>query len=149
MVVDDTPEVRKLIRAVLWSIGIKAVEEASNGMEALSLLKKQHATGKKETAKTDLVLCDIHMEKMDGISLLKEIRNMEETRDLPVIMMSGDSVADRILEAARAGADDFITKPYTVKIIEEKVRKVLEQKRMQDSRCRLQEPGYRQGKLTS
>jgi chemotaxis response regulator CheB len=79
LVVDDTPEVRKLIRMVLWGMGIKAVEEASHGLEALSILEKRQATGNTETPKFDIVVCDI--------------------------------------------ADDFITKPYTVKTVEQKVRK--------------------------
>jgi two-component system chemotaxis response regulator CheY len=125
LVVDDAPEVRKLIRAVLWEMGIKAVNEASNGQEALNLLRRSHASDKKETRKYDLVLCDLHMPKMDGISFLKEARKMDEDRGLPVIMISVDSAPERIVEAVQSGADDFITKPYTVKTIEQKVRRAL------------------------
>jgi two-component system chemotaxis response regulator CheY len=128
LVVDDTPEVRKLIRMILWGMGIKEVEEASNGSEALSAFDKRHS-GKKESTKFDIVVCDIHMPLMDGISLLQEIRKREGGRDLPVIIISGDSTANKIAEAVRFGADDFIIKPYTVKTVEQKVRRVLESRK--------------------
>ncbi len=132
LVVDDAPDIRKLIRAVLWEMGIKSVNEASDGQEALNLLMKSHASEKKGARKYDLVLCDIHMPKMDGISFLEEVRKRDEVRDLPVIMISVDSMPERIVEAVQRGADDFIIKPYTVNTVEHKVRKVLERRKNRD-----------------
>jgi two-component system, chemotaxis family, chemotaxis protein CheY len=125
LVVDDAPEIRKLLRAVLWEMGIKMVEEATNGVEALRILVRKQAAEKKEASPIDLVLCDIHMPEMDGICLLKEMLQREEVGYPAVIMISGDSTADRIVQAAKLGADDFIIKPYTLNVVEEKVRKAL------------------------
>jgi two-component system chemotaxis response regulator CheY len=126
LVVEDAPELRKLIRMVLREMGIKDVEEASDGLEALALIEKGTKAGEEKNRRFDFVLCDIHMPQMDGIGLLQEIRRRETVRDTPVIMISGDNTAEKIVEAVKLGADDFIIKPYTVKIVEQKVRRILE-----------------------
>jgi len=122
--------VRKLIRMVLWGMGIKGVEEAADGEEALAILEKGLRADKDQERRFDMVLCDIYMPCMDGISFLKEVRKRETIRDIPVIMISGDSTAEKIMDAVKLGADDFIIKPYTVKIVEQKVRKILKLKKI-------------------
>ncbi|MFH1153046.1 MAG: HD domain-containing phosphohydrolase [Pseudomonadota bacterium] len=109
LVVDDEPMNVLLLKELLGTMGHE-VTGAENGIVALELLDRSF----------DLVLSDVLMPVMDGLAMVKKIRNNPETRDIPVIMVTTLSdKADR-LEAVRAGANDFITKP--VDMVELQVR---------------------------
>lgn len=99
LIVDDEEDIRRIVMIYLESNGIKAVQ-ASGGKEALALLKKEPI---------DLVICDVMMPDMDGITLCLKIR---EQRNVPVIMLSAkDQDMDKVM-GLTAGADDYVAKPF-------------------------------------
>lgn len=103
LVVDDEPEIRRLVKEILEDEQYQVVtaEDATTAREAYA------------TERLDLVLLDIWMPDTDGISLLKEW-SRSGTPDVPVVMMSGHGTVDTAVEATRLGATDFIEKPLSM-----------------------------------
>lgn len=102
LVVDDSPTVRKLIAGKLEKCGHE-VHCSSDGVEAMDQL---------QGLRPDLVLLDINMPRMDGYQVCKLIRNNEETKDVPVVMISGkDGFFDKV-RGRMAGTSGYITKPF-------------------------------------
>lgn len=105
LIVDDEPHIIELIKFNLQKEGYKTYE-AESGNSALQILKNN---------KVDLVILDIMMSDKDGYEILKEIRYNKETRNIPVIFLSAKSEEfDKIL-GLELGADDYITKPFSIK----------------------------------
>lgn len=102
LVVDDSKMSRALLRNLLSENGYKHINHASSAMEALDWLEHNHA---------DIILLDIIMREMNGIELCKKIKQSEETRDTPVIMITGSNRDETFIEAFKAGAMDYIGKP--------------------------------------
>ncbi len=102
LVVDDEPDICELIKDILNDEGYQAVS-AANGVEARKAFSAQ---------KPDLILLDIWMPDIDGISLLKEFKQLD-TR-MTIIMMSGHGTIETAIEATRLGAADFIEKPVSI-----------------------------------
>jgi len=100
LVVEDDPNLREAVCDTLLLAG-KTVQSASGGQEALALLARQAFS---------LVVSDVRMMPMDGIALLKEIR--QQWPHLPVVLMTAYADVDRAVEAMRAGACDFLLKPF-------------------------------------
>ena len=115
LIVDDFATMRRILRNVLKQIGFTSIKEADDGKSALKELKKK---------KFDLVLCDWNMPEMSGIELLKAIRADDELKDIPFVMVTAESQRDNILEAVKAGANNYIVKPFTADTIGEKLKKV-------------------------
>jgi len=104
LVVDDEPDIRNLVREILEDEGYE-VAVAENGSEARESQRARRA---------DLVLLDIWMPDVDGITLLKEWSKEEGGLSIPVIMMSGHGTVETAVEATRLGAYDFIEKPLSL-----------------------------------
>ena len=104
LVVDDEPDIRNLVREILEDEGYE-VAVAENGSEARDSQRARRA---------DLVLLDIWMPDVDGITLLKEWSKEEGGLSIPVIMMSGHGTVETAVEATRLGAYDFIEKPLSL-----------------------------------
>lgn len=104
LVVDDEPDIRNLVREILEDEGYR-VEVADSGEAAREARRK---------GRPDLVLLDIWMPDVDGISLLREWVDGEEGLPFPVIMMSGHGTVETAVEATRLGAYDYIEKPLSL-----------------------------------
>ncbi len=130
LIVDDLGDIRGLLRAILKRMGVKEIHEATNGLEALRILERQNKTAKimHLNININVVLCDINMPKMDGITFLREINKRKEFNDVVVIMVTGEGKKETIVEAVKFGADDCIVKPYTLKTLEEKITKAFTRK---------------------
>ncbi len=113
LVVDDDERIRSLLMDTLSALGYHPVG-AKNGEEALSLL---------DTEKLDLVITDVRMPNMNGLSLLKNIKNRNPL--LPVLIITGYNFAYTKDQAMENGADGFLAKPFRIGKIEELMRKVL------------------------
>lgn len=115
LIVDDSGVMRKMIARALRQTGLEFDEnhEAGNGLEALEVLK-EHTV--------DLILCDWNMPEMDGITFLKEAR---KTYTTPVMMLSTEGTADKVSEAMAAGAQAYVTKPFTPEKLKERITVVL------------------------
>ncbi len=90
----------------------------NSGMRALRYLKLEQP---------DLILLDIRMAQQDGIETLREIRNMEECRDIPVIMLTGVENKDTVVESARLGICDYLLKPFSSVELLKRIRRVFEE----------------------
>jgi two-component system chemotaxis response regulator CheY len=115
LVVDDFATMRKIIRNILGQLGIKNVDEADDGSTALPKLKQN---------KYDIVVADWNMPKMTGLDLLKAIRADENLKTMPFLMVTAEALKDNIVAAAQAGVNDYVVKPFTAAILEEKLKKI-------------------------
>jgi adenylate cyclase len=122
LVVDDVPENVRLLEAVLTPHGYDVVS-ASDGRAALELVA---------SARPDLVLLDVVMPQMDGYTVCRRLRELEETAVLPVIMITSSTGQEKT-DAIEAGADDFIPKPLNHHELLTRVRSLLRIKRYHDT----------------
>ncbi len=129
LVIDDEADVRNVLRDVLSAAGYTIVT-ASDGREALPLTLKD---------KPDLILSDIRMPKLDGLTLCKALRVNPETKSIPVIMLTSYNTSEQMEAAMTAGADDFITKPLNMEEVKIRVRSMLKLKNITDEVQRLQQ----------
>lgn len=120
LVVDDFTTMRKLIRNVLKEIGFNQVYEADNGAAALDLLRSE---------KIGLVLTDWNMPAMTGIELLQAIRREPACKDIPVLMVTAEGNKENVVEAIKAGADNFVVKPFTAETIREKIEQIFRKRK--------------------
>ena len=109
LVVDDSRAIRTILSKTLRELGFE-VCEAANGKEALEVIQ----AGK--TALT-LILLDWNMPEMDGLELLKRLRQNPEFSSLVVVMVTAETELDHIAEALEAGANEYVMKPFTKDII--------------------------------
>jgi two-component system response regulator PilR (NtrC family) len=116
-VVDDDPVMRQSLQRYLSQIGFD-VKAAVDGFDVLVML---------EYFKPDLIIADIRMPKLDGISLLQGIRNRELTSHIPVIFMSGCSSDDILVQARELGAKFFLFKPFPLNYLAELIASILPQ----------------------
>lgn len=113
LVVDDSNFMRSIITNILKSYNITDVEHASNGLEAIEKYKNN---------KYDFVTMDITMDKMDGIEALKEIKKIDPKAK--VVMVSAMGQKAYILEAIKAGALEFVIKPFDKRSVEDTMNKL-------------------------
>jgi DNA-binding response OmpR family regulator len=112
LVVDDEKMIRSLLKMSLQRMGYDVVT-AEAGPEALALFEERHF---------DLVLLDILMPGMDGFALCAELRSIS---DVPIVMLTALNRPDDIVRGLEAGADNYITKPFTFKEVEARIRAIL------------------------
>lgn len=115
LIVDDQEEIRKLITEVLSGEGYRMFS-ASNGKEALDAVHNHIP---------DLIICDIIMPEMDGITLLKILKETNDTRHIPVILLSSKSDIENQIIGLETGANIFISKPFHPKHLKAAVKRVL------------------------
>ena len=113
LVVDDSRTIRIIIRRILLELGYE-VCEASNGREALEVLEA-------EKPDVDLVLADWNMPVMNGLELLKELRQDSEFCGLKVLMVTTETEMEHMKSGMDAGADEYVMKPFTRDILLEKL----------------------------
>ncbi len=118
LVVDDEAPMRRILEILLKGMGHK-VGLASNGREALESLREHPA---------DLVLTDLRMPEMDGLSLLREIRRLEI--EVPVILITAYGAVETAVDAMKEGAADFIIRPFENEVVELAVNRALEMSAM-------------------
>ena len=116
LIVDDLPAIRKVLTRILKQHGFNILVEACDGKEAWNILESQPI---------DLIIADWNMPKMTGIELLKKIRSSNIHKMIPFLMLTGIAEKEKIVEAANAGATDYVVKPFTAEIISNKLGKIL------------------------
>jgi DNA-binding response OmpR family regulator len=112
LVVDDDPGMREVLGGILEIEGVE-VCFATDGKDAIQ---------KTLSEKPDLILLDVNMPKLNGLTFCKAIRAGTETRNIPVIIVSALTAKGRIEECMEAGADDFIGKPFPMEELLIRVR---------------------------
>ena len=117
MIVDDFATMRKVIRNLLKKSGYENIVEAEDGVVALKELKSQ---------KIDFVISDWNMPNMTGIELLVAVRADADLSKTPFLMVTAESLQDNVVQAVKAGVDDYIVKPFTAEVLGEKIGKIVE-----------------------
>lgn len=116
LAVDDSVSLRKLVAAALNNAGHK-VAEASNGAEAITLAKQQVF---------DLVISDVNMPVMDGLTFVKQLRILAAYKGIPVLMLTTEMDPEKKRQAKEAGATGWIVKPFDPAQLLATIRKVLD-----------------------
>ncbi len=117
LIVDDFSTMRRIIKNLLRDLGFNNTQEADDGSTALPMLQK---------GDFDFVVTDWNMPGMQGIDLLKHIRADAELKHLPVLMITAEAKREQIIEAAQAGVNGYIVKPFTAATLKEKLDKIFE-----------------------
>jgi two-component system chemotaxis response regulator CheY len=113
MLVDDSSTMRRIQKTQLGNIGITDIEEAGNGEEALGKLVT--------VSNIDLILLDWNMPVMDGLTFLKTARANPAYAKIKIIMCTSESEKEKVMEALKAGANNYIVKPFTPEALKEKL----------------------------
>ncbi len=109
LVVDDLPDFRQLMQAVLEDAGYSDVITAGSTQEAFTILGLDDPS--LPTTGVDLILLDINMPDTDGVEACQRIKSVSRLRDIPVIMVTGVAAEEKLEQAFSAGATDYILKP--------------------------------------
>ena len=117
LIVDDSRAIRRILSGMLTDIGF-AVAEASHGKEALAHLQA-HADS---ASRPHLVLVDWNMPEMNGLELVEAVRRDERFASIPLMMVTTETEMAQVLRALEAGAQEYVMKPFTKEVIEEKLR---------------------------
>ena len=115
LVVDDFATMRKIVRNILKQIGFTNIVEADDGAAAMSIIKKD---------KIDFVVTDWNMPNMTGLELLQNIRAEEKAKDMPVLMVTAEGLAENVVDAVKSGVDNYIVKPFTAETVQAKIEQI-------------------------
>ena len=122
LIVEDNMHMRSLLRELLHCVGIKEIAEAADGQTAIEQMRLGHP---------DLVLTDLTMAPIDGLELVRHVRNHEDSPNpfLPVIMVSGHTERHRVEAARDAGVTEFLAKPVTARKLFSRIAEIVERPR--------------------
>lgn len=112
MVIDDSSATRMILARILGELGY-TVEKAENGADALHKLSKM--------SRPELILIDWNMPVMNGYEFLVKARSMAEYDDVTMMMVTTETEIEQVLKALEAGANEYVMKPFTKDIIDEKL----------------------------
>jgi sigma-B regulation protein RsbU (phosphoserine phosphatase) len=118
LLVEDEAHVRQMVARLLTKHDYE-VREAVDGLDALRVL---------EDYRPDLIIVDVMMPILDGLTFTKALKNRRETRSIPVIFLTAKSDPHSMIEGINVGAKFYVTKPFQIEDILGKVRRVLEEK---------------------
>ena len=116
LIVDDEESIRELLEMLLESNGFSNIKTASDGEMALEII---------EEWEPDLILLDLMLPKVDGLTICKRLRSEEKTSNIPIIMLTAKSEESDIVLGLELGANDYITKPFSNKIVIARIRNQL------------------------
>ena len=116
LIVDDSSTMRRIIINTLNKIGYSDYVEASNGREALDKLADLSIA---------LVITDWNMPEMSGLDLVKAVRSNDQTRHIPLLMVTTNAAQEHIDQAIEAGVTNYLPKPFTPDTIRDKIQLAL------------------------
>lgn len=117
LIVDDFSTMRRIIKNLLRDLGFTNTSEADDGVTALPML---------QNGNFDFLVTDWNMPGMTGIDLLKAVRADDRLKDMPILMVTAEAKRDQIVEAAQAGVNGYVVKPFTAAVLKEKIEKIFE-----------------------
>ena len=117
LIVDDFSTMRRIIKNLLRDLGFNNTVEADDGLTAWPIL---------EQGGIDFLVTDWNMPGMQGIDLLKKVRADEKLGSMPILMVTAETKREQIIEAAQAGVNGYIVKPFTASTLKEKIDKIFE-----------------------
>ncbi len=118
LVVDDSQSMRNIVKTGLKSMGVfNQISEAVNGVDALEKIDSE--------GPFDIILLDWYMPEMEGFDCLVKIRKDPRLNNTKVMMVTTENQQENVIRAVIAGANEYLMKPFTNEMLEEKVRMVL------------------------
>jgi two-component system chemotaxis response regulator CheY len=117
LIVDDFSTMRRIIKNLLTELGFTNTAEADDGNTALPML---------QGGGFDFLITDWNMPNMSGIDLLRAVRADGKLSSLPVLLVTAEAKREQIVEAAEAGVNGYIVKPFTAETLKEKISKIFE-----------------------
>ncbi len=114
MLIDDSKTMRNIQKNVLSQLGYTDIEEAVDGQDALS---------KVDAFEPDLILVDWNMPNMDGLTFVKTYRGKQ--RNTPLIMVTTEAEKARVIEAIKAGVNNYVTKPFTPDVLSQRIQETM------------------------
>ena len=115
LVADDTASSRELMRTLLEHTGYE-VCEAEDGLDAIEKARSENP---------DLILLDIHMPRLDGYVTVSEMRRDEKLKELPIVALTASAMSGDRDKAIKAGFTDYITKPVSLSMLRDELRRLL------------------------
>lgn len=113
LLVDDSRAMRRILTGILKSAGFDEVHEAGDGVEALDVLRN--------IERPDLALVDWNMPQMNGYEFVKVVRMRNDFDDMVIMMVTTETEMERVVQALEAGANEYIMKPFTKEVIQDKL----------------------------
>jgi two-component system chemotaxis response regulator CheY len=117
LVVDDSATMRRIVINSLRRIGFDECVEAGDGVEGLERFD----------GSVDFVITDWNMPNMGGLDFVRRLRASDSGSDVPILMVTTRSVREDIVQAAQAGVNNYVVKPFTPQVLKEKIDAVLAQ----------------------
>lgn len=118
LVIEDDSSTKMILKGTLRKYGYLQVDECSDGGEAFNKIQEK---------KYDLIFCDWQIPTMTGIQLLKKIKQGDKTKEIPFVMITGESEKDSIVSAMKAGVNGYIVKPFAPISIKQKLDAIFEE----------------------
>lgn len=119
LVADDFSTMRRIVSNLLREAGVTQISEAEDGREALRKL---------EAGNFNFVVSDWNMPNMTGLELLQAVRSNPSLKHLPFLLITAEARKENIIDAAQAGADGYIVKPFTAATLNDKIAAILKRK---------------------
>jgi len=122
LIVDDNKHMRALVKSILHALGVKNVLEASDGADAFKELRHFPA---------DVIICDWNMSPLDGLDFVRMVRTASDSPNpfVPIIMLTGHTEMNRVMEARDCGVHEFLAKPISAKKLYSRIRSIIENPR--------------------
>ncbi len=117
LIVDDFSTMRRIIKNLLRDLGFNNTSEADDGQTAWPLL---------QSGNYDFLVTDWNMPGMDGLTLLKKVRADDKLSTMPILLVTAEAKREQIIEAAQAGVNGYVVKPFTAITLKEKIEKIFE-----------------------
>jgi two-component system chemotaxis response regulator CheY len=115
LMVDDFATLRMSLKSVLEQLGYPEMDEAKDGQEAIDKLKEKDY---------DLIISDIDMPVMNGFELLDYVKKDDNLKNIPVIFITAEAEREKIVESIKAGLDAYITKPFSISTLQQKIENI-------------------------
>ena len=115
LTVDDSRTIRTIVKKAFKPFDCEILE-AENGVEGLALAARE---------RPDLMILDITMPMMDGVEMLRKVKNEPVLKETPVIMLTAEAAKDKVIEVVKIGVKDYIIKPFEAALLIEKVQKIV------------------------
>lgn len=115
LVVDDMSTMRRIIKNIMKQLGFANVEEAENGQDALDKLRAESF---------GFIISDWNMPVISGIELLRAVRADDKLKTIPFLMVTAEAQKENLIEAIQAGVSNYIVKPFTAEVLQEKINKI-------------------------
>ncbi len=122
LVVDSSPTMRQSVKKLLSNIGFKNVKEAVDGTKALEFIN----LSLEENTPVEFIICEYQLEKMNIIELTSKLRN-SPAKAIKILLMTGDSDQQKMMQAIRAGVNNVIVKPFSADTLQDKIAKIFNQ----------------------